>query len=281
MWVHVLREVGWETQLVDHVEFHEDIYPRDNRFSKVFTKLRCLELTQYNRVLLMDSDLIVRENPDTLFNRPAPAACRRHPRGDHGDGLEINGKDFFNHNRKQTGGINAGVVLLEPSAEDARRAFDELQSGIIPGPIPLNAPEQDYLTRFYMHKWKNLDITWNYQLHQIAFCARPGNEHCVRADLGYEHIKIIHFSSAIKPRDYLVDVKYNNVTRQEFIAGTLVAQNMEFLERVKKEEEVSVCSEQRQSTEPQRIWKFSSRRRWASHQELHRSQRGGSAPLWA
>ena len=52
----------------------------------------------------------------------------------------------------------------------------ELRTGMVSGKEPFqHGPEQDYLTRFYAHEeWTCLGIQWNFQLHQIAYCCRPG-----------------------------------------------------------------------------------------------------------
>ena len=97
----------------------------------------------------------------------------------------------------------------------------QLESGAIQGPVPLVAPEQDYLSRFYMHKLSNIHVKWNYQLHQLCYCARPGNQDSVRMQLEYKDIKILHFSCALKPRELVLDSDMHAMSRSEFIEHKL------------------------------------------------------------
>ena len=92
-----------------------------------------------------------------------------------------------------------------------RKMLVELESGAIQGPVPLLAPEQDYLSRFYMHKLSNLHVMWNFQLHQLAYCARAGNMHPVRMQLPYEEVKIVQFSCALKPHEWILDSDMNAI----------------------------------------------------------------------
>lgn len=101
------------------------------RFQDVFTKLRVLELTEYSKVCLLDSDMLVRDNIDEIFDLQPPAALVRGtfpPR--HGEasfriwsgvvncatGAKVPVTTFWNGHRQITG-INGGCMLLEPSQE--------------------------------------------------------------------------------------------------------------------------------------------------------------------
>ena len=229
-WLEVLRQVGWQTRQVKHIKYKKTLIKQGSRFTHVFTKLRALELTEFKKVVLLDSDMICRQSPDELFSRDAPAACRRHAAGKYEDCSEIDGKHFFNKWGWQVGGINAGVVLLEPSKEDSKKIIVELKSGVIQGHVPLLAPDQDYLSRFFIHKWSNLHVKWNYQLHQLSYCGRIGHEDSVRMQLPYEDIKFLHFSSVIKPRHWALDPEMNIMTRANFIEHKLLDQFMRILE---------------------------------------------------
>jgi hypothetical protein len=46
-----------------------------------FTKWNCLTLTQYDRVILLDADMLLIANCDDLFDLKAPAACYSNPWG--------------------------------------------------------------------------------------------------------------------------------------------------------------------------------------------------------
>lgn len=41
----------------------------ETRFSETWTKLRAFALTQYEKVILVDSDMLIRKNMDELFEK--------------------------------------------------------------------------------------------------------------------------------------------------------------------------------------------------------------------
>lgn len=45
----------------------------ENRFAEVWTKLRAWDLEEYDRVVLVDSDMLVRANMDELFEMELPS----------------------------------------------------------------------------------------------------------------------------------------------------------------------------------------------------------------
>ena len=109
-WLRTLRAVGWTSRCVGHVPYLTSLYPK-GRLEGVFTKLKALSLEAYGRVILLDTDMLVRQSADEISPRDAPAAVRRHPTGKCLDHEGINGKSFFRKGT-QLGGINAGFVLL-------------------------------------------------------------------------------------------------------------------------------------------------------------------------
>ncbi|MEP7125229.1 MAG: glycosyltransferase family 8 protein [Byssovorax sp.] len=64
------------------------------RFSAAYTKLRAWQLTDFDKVVLLDADTLVMKNVDDLFDRPELAAA----------------PDFFLPDR-----FNSGVMVIEPS----------------------------------------------------------------------------------------------------------------------------------------------------------------------
>eukprot|EP00931_Biecheleriopsis_adriatica_P046769 TRINITY_DN26897_c0_g1_i1.p1 TRINITY_DN26897_c0_g1~~TRINITY_DN26897_c0_g1_i1.p1 ORF type:complete len:456 (+),score=54.29 TRINITY_DN26897_c0_g1_i1:18-1385(+) len=136
--VAFLRRVGWHPYPVDYVFASERLFsnPR-NRFAGVFTKLRALSLIEYSKVILLDSDLLVLQNIDDLFQLAPPAAMHRGIACGYQHGDRIDGRHFFGGSRPgfdshswywsseegqkevvrgpwswgQGGGINAGAAL--------------------------------------------------------------------------------------------------------------------------------------------------------------------------
>ena len=100
-----LTRLGWQICPVEYIAnpaADRLLFPR---FETVFTKLRVWELTDFDRVVLLDADTLVLQNVDALFERRVFAAA----------------PDFFMPDR-----FNSGVMLLEPSEETFQRMMDAL-----------------------------------------------------------------------------------------------------------------------------------------------------------
>ena len=92
-------------------------------FDGGFTKLQTWSLTDYDRVLLLDVDIMPLQLPGLIFETDCPAALVR-GNGEEMHGSAVDGRRFFvgdvtqEHRRQyrwcQSGGINAGVILSQP-----------------------------------------------------------------------------------------------------------------------------------------------------------------------
>lgn len=221
----------WDCRLVDHVEAVTSLGwgdQQDARFEKVFTKLRGLGLIEFEKILMMDIDLLVMGNIDNLFQLPAPAALRRgmNERGrwqyKHGDPMD--GRSFFsgampgkNHSWGQGTGINAGVMLWRPSLEVLDHMLQELVEPAHPEHCRGNGPEQDYLSRYWADApWTNLGVEYNFQLHHMFNALHPnyiGTSERLRFIENPSLIKVVHFSgeSAAKPWHRVLDPKFEHL----------------------------------------------------------------------
>ena len=155
----------WQLQPVEYVNANDGLFAggsAGSRFSGVFTKLHALSLVEYQKVLLLDIDLAILDRIDPLFELPAPAALWRGQSQDpcH-HGIKVDGRLFFGGSDVdwgQTGGINAGVMLLAPNWSDYQRALREVCAPTHPERIPGAGPEQDYLSRFYAPHWTHISV---------------------------------------------------------------------------------------------------------------------------
>jgi glycogenin glucosyltransferase len=103
--------LGAREQLVEQGFVLRDVEPISNpnpttqqmlpRFGAAYTKLRAWELTEFDKVVLLDADTLVVQNIDDLFDRPEIAAA----------------PDFFLPDR-----FSSGVMVLDPS----RGTFDRM-----------------------------------------------------------------------------------------------------------------------------------------------------------
>ena len=101
-----LVSLGWRVRDIEPISNPSAaghlLFPR---FAAVFTKLRAWELTEFDRVVVLDADTLVLQNVDDLFQRRTFAA----------------GPDFFLPDH-----FNSGVMVLDPSADTFTRMMGAL-----------------------------------------------------------------------------------------------------------------------------------------------------------
>jgi len=220
----LLRRI-WDCRLIEHVEATKSLTwaEQADRFEKVFTKLQAMRLVEFEKVLMMDIDLLVTTNIDNLFQLPAPAAMARGMnnwwRG-YKHGCPIDGRSFFGGGGKgkynswcQGTGINAGVMLWQPNEAVFNHMLEELKEEYHPAHIRGNGPEQDYLSRYWAGApWTNMAVEYNYQLHQMFFVLHPDYLQQSERAKSLEdprRIKVVHFSGepTAKPWRRVLDKK--------------------------------------------------------------------------
>lgn len=103
-WHEELAAVGWKVRQVERLpEFWWNRYPQcggfevdqEARWGRMMTKLRLWQQTQYDKVLYLDADALLLDEPSALFAQPGFAA----------------------EAGTEHAGFNAGVMLLQPSIQ--------------------------------------------------------------------------------------------------------------------------------------------------------------------
>ncbi|KAH9082118.1 nucleotide-diphospho-sugar transferase [Lactarius deliciosus] len=154
----------------------------DERFADTWTKLRVFELIEYDRLVMLDSDMTVMRNMDELMELDLPAdwiaavhACACNPRRlahypkdwwvTHTSGRPhipntTPGSQQISHRALvHTPLLNSGLVVLTPSATLARSIVDFLHtSPLVP---TFSFPDQDLLAAAFEGKWKPLPWVYN------------------------------------------------------------------------------------------------------------------------
>ena len=181
VYLELLQHV-WTLQPVSRIQANSDLFTgtfEGHRFEGVFTKLHALNLLSYDKVLMMDIDIVIIKSPDELFQVKAPAAMRRGNSSNlHGE--RMHGRSFFGGQSEgwmQTAGINAGIMLLEPNKKDFDQMILEVCSVRHPERVPGNGPEQDYLSRYYASKWHHISFLYNFQIHHIFYAMEQALKH--------------------------------------------------------------------------------------------------------
>ena len=85
------------------VEYPEDLHFKEHYWSNTFFKLRAADCTEYKKIILLDSDMLIRHNIDHLFKKPHYSAviaghCATPEYVELNSGLMViePGKEFYN-----------------------------------------------------------------------------------------------------------------------------------------------------------------------------------------
>ncbi|KAL4064940.1 glycosyltransferase family 8 protein [Scleroderma yunnanense] len=172
-----------EIQGLKPAENTHKLAPHDVRFEETWTKLRAFEMTDFDRVVLLDADMIVMRNMDELFDidlpkdyiaaahvcacNPkklshypldwVPANCAYTPQ-EHPSSLTSPTQITESCPRPYTQ-LNSGLVILNPSLELAYALYNHLyHSPLVP---TWSFADQDLLADFFKGKWKPLPWCYN------------------------------------------------------------------------------------------------------------------------
>ncbi|RUS18433.1 nucleotide-diphospho-sugar transferase [Endogone sp. FLAS-F59071] len=193
------------------IDYMWDYYP------DTWTKLRAWELDEFDRVVLLDADMLCMQNMDELLAMPLQegwvAACHactcnlakisKYPADWTPENCGYTGcdksasinapptskKDYF----------NSGLIVIEPS----KAAFDNIVQTLMATPDPnvFRFPDQDFLNVVYKGRWEPLPYIYN------ALKTLPSS-HGPMWDI--EHVKNAHYILT-KPWDVdMAEAKENN-----------------------------------------------------------------------
>ena len=188
-----LSKIYTHTIPITYTNVSPEIFSEQNtRFRDVFTKLECLSLIQYNKIILLDLDMIVAKNIDHLFNLIPPAACIKKYYVPYG---KIIPQNMICKNNKLVGSINAGLMLLKPDLKE----LDDIKIEINKSKQinKYKYPEQDYLSLRYCEKWRSITFNYNFQFGLT--------KRVKKTKYKIDDIYVIHYSSSYKPWNVLVE----------------------------------------------------------------------------
>lgn len=193
---------------IDYVDVNNNIFSDENtRFINVFTKLRCFELVHYDKILLMDLDMLVINSIDHLFDLDAPAACIKHHSVDYGEKIDSQ-LICDNRNNKLVGSINAGLMLLTPDLVEWHKIMQDIKEN--ESLHKFKYPEQDYLSLRYCKRWTSITFNYNFQF---------GLTNRVRKSrYNIDDIYVIHYSSQYKPWNWFIQGWTADASERKFIS---------------------------------------------------------------
>lgn len=177
---------------IDYVDVSNEIFSEENtRFKDVFTKLECLSLVRYDKIILLDLDMIIAKNIDHLFKLEAPAACLKRFHYPYGKKIPAH---MICDGNKLVGSINAGLMLLKPDKNEWEKIKKDITNN-----TQINKykyPEQDYLSLRYCGRWTSITFNYNFQFGLTA--------RVKKYRYTIDSIYVIHYSSSYKPWNDLI-----------------------------------------------------------------------------
>ena len=165
--IRCLRSLGVDK--VVEAPLVEPCPTRDRRYAKVFTKLLVWNMTMYDRLVVLDNDMIVLENIDELFAYDYFAAAHDWPTnpprlGVCGATSDISYKrGGFNPIKSHN--MNGGLLIVQPSVNVLNEMAREMTPWNLKStgqyhPRTCQAAEQRFLNHFFRYNYENRSRGW-------------------------------------------------------------------------------------------------------------------------
>jgi len=165
----VVKGLGGELREVDAISFTRTASAKRLNKHLRFTKLLAWNLVDYEKVVLIDSDMVVLRNIDHLFGH---AEC---------SAVEDPGSP---------GLFNSGLMVIRPDTE----VFDAMLKSL-PNLQSYNSGDQGFLNLFFNQTW-----TTNPALRlPITYNIFPRMKHYASWGLYKKDMHVLHFTAEIKP----------------------------------------------------------------------------------
>ena len=111
-------------------------------------------------------------------------------------------------------------MVLKPNLHTLEHMLKEILDHDHPSHICGTGPEQDYLSRYYVDHWSHIEVSYNFQLHQMFLALSPRfrrrglRELCIS---NFDDVKVIHYSGCIKPSSRFSESQYQGLTDAEWL----------------------------------------------------------------
>ncbi|GAA5822068.1 hypothetical protein JCM11251_004846 [Rhodosporidiobolus azoricus] len=179
-----VRDIAWLEPPKDQ---QVELAAHDHRFYDTWTKLRVFELEDFDRLVLLDSDMLVLQNMDELLEMPleqgwiaAAHACTCNPKKlshypsnwipencGHTQARFTTPLSHTSFSKPTHDRLNSGLVVLRPSNQTFTEIVDFLHND--PRVPTYGFPDQDLLADFF--KGKYLPISYRYNaLKTLRYC---------------------------------------------------------------------------------------------------------------
>lgn len=178
---NILQNNNLQTIRIDKPDFTETLNQQKKHWLHALDKLAVFSLTEFNKLVYIDSDMLVLKNLDHLFEKPHMSAVQA--------GRSFPGNESW-------AGINSGLMVVEPKAG----LYETLQGRIpeVMGESRLNIGDQDIINHYYDH-WPESDnqlLNESYNVLALYIDYYMKNRGAIFKG---EKLKVVHFIGAEKP----------------------------------------------------------------------------------
>ena len=176
-----------EVRIVEYIRAHESLFKKD-WFRDVFTKFHIFNLTDFERVIFLDLDMVIQDchSMDKLFRVPFRYGALENSKNKDAGSMWLQHGEGMGHYCKL---INAGLILVKPDADLFQLLLEDILRDS-PDHVPGMTPEQFYLARVMGKHFHHISQKYNFevQLHGGV----PLTD--LWETLGFAEIACFHFS---------------------------------------------------------------------------------------
>ncbi|SCX18147.1 Glycosyl transferase family 8 [Lachnospiraceae bacterium YSD2013] len=156
---------------------------KNDRWAKTLFKLQVFRNRGYDKLVYLDSDLLIRASLDDLFEKPSFSA--------------VSDKDFFPQYSR--GGLNAGVMVIEPSNSVYEGLIKEVSKVAATGK-PFG--DQDVINS-YLDKWDeltnlHLDVSYNTCFYDSEDVKDPKVVHFILGNKPWMSNAVVNYLKCLK-----------------------------------------------------------------------------------
>ncbi|EMT72724.1 hypothetical protein FOC4_g10004201 [Fusarium odoratissimum] len=165
-------------------------YTDDPRFNECWTKLISFSLTDYSRIVLLDSDMLPLQNMDELMDLDLdlPAVSGSGDAHASPEVAQTTGADISTG----LGKLNSGLLVINPS----KAIFDQVVTKMNEAGLDYQFPDQDLLADVFQGRWVALPYIYN----ALKTMREPAVHGAIWRD---DKVKNVHYILSPKPWDEL------------------------------------------------------------------------------
>ncbi len=183
--IQILKNKGYKVLLRKQIKVSLNNNEDMQYWLNTFDKLHIFELTAYDKIIYLDSDMLITKNIDHLFEKP------------HLSGV-IAGKEIY----PEWDGINSGLMVIVPEEGITNKLINVIETHNFNKDIG----DQDVINYYY--DWPNLNLAL-YEGYNIFACFLE--DYINKFNYNPNDIYIIHYIGKIKPWMFSYEEQINQL----------------------------------------------------------------------